>query len=372
MKIMKIGVNFLSFRSYQGTETFSKNVVSRLLSLTGDIKYVIFTTHYLPKEMEVAISKSQIIYLYLNPKFTFVMGLYQQLILPFILLQKKIKIFYSPLPSIPVFFTGTKIITIHDCAYDRFNEFRNNLSRLYLKVMYYTAKYICDAIITVSQFSKKELIDLYKIEPDKIKVVYPGVPVMPDVDSIFLDQTKERFNLNAPYFFYIGNTRPRKNLEGLLEAFSILSSKYKDIKLVLAGKIDERFVNVNTLINKLGIKDKVIRTDFVSEKQKVALYKGSIGLVFPSFYEGFGFPVLEAQSLGIPVLTSNTSSLPEISSNGAIFVDPYRIESIALGMEKLLDESVRKELILLGYENVKRFSWNKASMELVKIFKELS
>ncbi|MGB9735784.1 MAG: glycosyltransferase family 4 protein [bacterium] len=368
---MKIGVNFLSFRSYQGTETFAQHTMARLLLLSKDTGYVIFTTPYLPEEMNSSIAGAQIIYTYLHPEHNLAMGLYQQLILPVILMKNRINIFYSPLPSIPIFFPGTKIITIHDCAYDRFPEFRSRLSKLYLKLMYYTGKYICDVIITVSQFSKNELINLYNIKPEKIRVIYPGVPAMPDIDQEFIKQTKALFNLYTPYFIYIGNTRPRKNLEGLLKAFNILTKNYKDIKLVLAGKIDESFVNIKGLINTLGLTDRIIRTDFVSEKQKVALYKGSSGLVFPSFYEGFGLPVLEAQSLGVPVLTSSTSSLPEISGNGAIFVDPYNIEDIANGMERLLNTSVRKELIELGYENTKRFSWENTAKELLRVFKEL-
>ena len=123
------------------------------------------------------------------------------------------------------------------------------------------------------------------------------------------------------------------------------------------------------MIEETGLGGKVILTDFVTQEEKVLLYKGAMALVFPSLYEGFGLPVLEAQSLGIPVLTSNTSSLPEIAGEGAIYVDPYSIEDIAKGMKRLtVDKELRTKLIQAGFENVKRFSWAKAAWQLQEIF----
>ncbi len=369
---MKTGINFISFHSYQGTETFAKNLISELAELNPDSEYLIFTTPYLPKEMTMLTGNARKIPTNINPKHYLLMGMYQQLILPFKLAFMKVTIFYAPMPSIPVLFSGRKIITIHDCAYDRFSEFRSSLSKLYIKLMYSAAKYFCDTIITVSQFSKKELITLYRIKPDKIAVIYHGVPIMPDVDSTFIEHTKALFNINTEYFMYIGNTRPRKNIDGLLNAFQLFSKKHRDIKLVLAGKTDDSFVNIEDRINSLNIRDLVIQTDFISEEQKTALYRGALALVFPSYYEGFGLPVLEAQSLGTPVLTSNTSSLPEIGGKGALYVDPSSTEQIAGGMEKLLDEQARQELIRNGYENIKRFSWKTAARQLDRVLKTLS
>jgi len=369
---MKIGINFLSFRSYQGTETFAKHLMLELLSSAPEMEYIVYTTPYIPEEMQIAVKGAKVVYSHLNPGHNLIMGIYQQLVLPLKLLKKGIDIFYSPFPSIPVLLLSMdKVLTIHDCAYDRFPEFRSNISRLYLKLMYYTAKYTCKVIITVSQFSKKELVTLYKINPEKIKVVYPGVPELPDVNETFIENTKRLFNIDTGYFLYIGNTRPRKNIEGLLKAFHIFTRSHNNIKLVLAGKLDESFIDITKIITTLNLKDMVIRTDFVTEKQKAALYKGAIGLVFPSYYEGFGLPVLEAQSLGVPVLTSNTSSLPEISGNGAILVDPYNIQHIADGMKALLDKPFREKLIEHGYKNIKRFSWKTSALMLAQIFKNL-
>ncbi len=119
------------------------------------------------------------------------------------------------------------------------------------------------------------------------------------------------------------------------------------------------------------LEGKVILTDTVSREEISSLYQKAKALTFPSFYEGFGLPVLESQSLGIPVLTSNTSSLPEVAGDGALFVDPYDVKDIAQGMEKIvLDEKLREDLIKKGFENIKRFSWEKAAKETLKVLKE--
>jgi len=261
---------------------------------------------------------------------------------------------------------------IHDCAYDRFKEFENALSKIYFRAMFYGAKYFSKKIVTVSNFSKKELIKLYKIQPNKIAVIYEGVPELPKVDDKSLQDTLNKFNINRPYFLYIGNWRPRKNLPGLIGAFKLFKEKGSDYLLVIGGRKDKRFLDLEKEIKNNQLEGKVILTDTLSQEEVAALYKGAKALTFPSFYEGFGLPVLEAQSLGIPVLTSNTSALPEVAGDSVLYVNPYEVEEIAKGMEKIaLDEKLRENLIQKGYENIKRFSWQKAARQLLNLIHSL-
>ena len=210
----------------------------------------------------------------------------------------------------------------------------------------------------VSNFSKKELVELYKINPDKIEVIYEGVPELPEVREEFIQKTLAKFKIDRPYFLYIGNWRPRKNLLGLIEAFKLFREKGGDYLLVIGGRKDKRFLDLEKEILDNQLEGKVVLTDTLSRKETTSLYKKTEALTFPSFYEGFGLTVLEAQSLGVPVLTSNTSSLPEVAGKAALYVNPYNIEEIAKGMERIaFDEDLRKDLIQTGYENIKRFSW---------------
>ncbi len=367
---MRIGLNFLSFRSYQGTEIFARHLLSELVGMAPDSAYIVFGSAWLPDEMRLGSLHVSVETVRINPAKTLSMGLYQQIILPLKLMAKGITHFYAPLPSIPVFFPGKKFITIHDCAYDRFAEYKSTLSRLYIKSMYLAGKYICDGIITDSSFAKEELVQLYDIEPERIHVLYPGIPDLPGVDEALIRETKEAFGIRHEYFLYVGITRPRKNLPGLLKAFKLFLRSHPATQLVLAGRIDTSFVDIGEEIRTMDLRDHVVQTGFVSDRQKAALYRGSLGLVFPSYYEGFGIPVIEAQGLGVPVLTSNTSSLPEVAGEGAVYVDPHDINDIAGGMEKLLDSGTRDRLIRDGLENVERFSWRRAASELLDILKE--
>ncbi len=364
---MRTGINFISFRSYQGTEIFARHLISGLIGQDTEGTYVIYGSPFLPKQLRITAQNARVETVNLDPEQTVAMGLYQQVVLPLKLMASGISRFYSPLPSVPLLYPGRKIMTIHDCAYDRFAEYKSTLSRLYIRFMYQTGKYLCDTIVTVSEFSKQELISLYRIKPEKIKVIYNSVPDLPATDSRFIRETLQSFHINGDYFFYIGNTRPRKNIPGLLKAFTSFCRNHTGIYLVLAGRIDTSFIDVGEEVRSLGIGSRVIQTGFITDQQKAALYRGATALVFPSFYEGFGLPVIEAQSMGTPVLTSNTSSLPEIAGEGALLVDPRDTGAIERGMEQLMDPAARAELREKGLRNVRRFSWEQSAAQLMQI-----
>jgi len=358
---MKIAINLIPFSSVQGVEIYSQNIIKNFLE-ADDNDFFIFASEDLPSILD--FSRTKTIKIELKKKYS--KAIWQQFNIYYYLKKYDIDILFSPVPSAPVFYKN-KIVVIHDCAYDRFREFDNFLSKIYFKMMYYSAKYYSKKIITVSNFSKKELINLYKINKEKILVTHGAVPELQETNEAFDLMTLEKFNICKPYFFCVGSNRPRKNIIGVMKAFRLFLEKTKlNYLLVITGKIDKRFLDLTGEIKKNGMKDSVILTDFVGSKEKVSLYKKSKALLFPSFYEGFGLPILEAQSLGVPVLTSNVSAMPEVAGKSALFVDPYDTEDIMRGMEKIVfDETLRKELIQKGYENLKRFSWKKSAKKLI-------
>jgi len=365
---MKVAINLIPFSSWQGTEVFAKNIIIEFLQIAENMEIFILAPENLPDLLTFPNVK---ILRIKGLKYKYPKALYQQTFIYFLLKKYKVDLFFSPSPTAPLFYKN-KIVVIHDCAYDRFKEFDNIFSKIYFKLMYYGAKYFSKKIITSSNFSKKELTNLYKIKENKIKVIYGATPFLPEIGEEFIEETLNKFKITKPYFIYVGNWRPRKNLPGLLNAFKLFIEKNKNFKLVLAGKKDKRFLDLEKIIKDMNLSNNVIITGFITEEEKSALYKGSTALTFPSFYEGFGLPVLEAQSLGIPVLTSNTSSLPEVAGGSALSVDPYNVKEIAKGMEKIaFDEDLRKDLIQRGYKNIKRFSWSKAAKELLEVFKEV-
>ena len=363
---MKIAINLIPFNSVQGIEIFSKNIISNLLKLKKDEIFFILGAEDSPDLFN--FSQVKVIKIK-GLKNKIHRALYQQTLIYSLLKKYKIDFLFSPSPAAP-FFYKNKTVVIHDCAYDRFKEFENIFSKIYFKLMFCGAKYFSRKIITVSNFSKKELIDLYKINPKNIEVIYEGVPEMEEVAEEETQETLDKFNIDRPYFFYIGNWRPRKNLPGLIKAFKLFREKNNsDWLLVIGGRKDKRFLDLGKEIRENRLEGKVILTDTLTRKEITSLYKKAKALTFPSYYEGFGLPVLESQSLGVPVLTSNTSSLPEIAGDAALYVDPYNTEDIMEGMRRIaFDENLKRNLIKKGFENIKRFSWEESARRLLKAF----
>jgi len=368
---MRIGINFLAYKEVTGWVVYIQNLLRNLIQLSEKDEFFLFGSEDLPLDLRFNKVKSINLVMVRGSVRKYAKAFYQQFNIYPLLKKYKIDLLFSPSPAAP-FFYKNKVVVIHDCAYDRFREFENLLSKMYFRTMFYGAKYFSKKIVTVSEFSKKELIELYKIPPNKIEVIYEGVPESPEVNEDFIKKTLAKFRIDKPYFLYIGNWRPRKNLPGLIKAFKLFREKGFDYLLVIGGRKDKRFLDLEKEIRENKLEGKVILTDTLSREEVAALYKKAKALTFPSYYEGFGLPVLEAESLGVPVLTSNTSSLPEVAGDSVLYVDPYSVEDIARGLEKIaLDEELRKNLIQKGYENIKRFSWQKAAQQLLEIFHSL-
>jgi len=365
---MKIGINLLQFRELTGIAVYTQNLLENFGRLDKEDEFFLFTNQIDLSEFHFDFPNFHYIKLPVDPQKKFSYLFFEQIIFLFYLRKYKLDILFSPLIFNPLFSFCKKVTTIHDCGY--LYDGRLNFKNLYLRFATFAATK-SSKIITISNFSKKEILNFYNLPEEKISVIYEGIPRIINVDEVEKEKILKKFNINPPYFFYIGLIVPHKNISNLLKAFKKIEKNYSNIKLILAGYPRLELLNIDQLINELNLKEKVFYIGAINEKEKIVLYENSIALIFPSFHEGFGLPVLEAQSLGIPVLTSNTSSLPEVAGDGALFVNPYDIEDIANGMEKIVfDKNLRKNLIKKGYENIKRFSWEKAAKETLKVLKE--
>lgn len=366
---MKIGVNLIQYTNISGIEVFSKNLLLELTKQGSEHNFIFFVNE---KSAEMFNIQGENIKMVVK-KFKKISKLklicYQQFGLIFKLKKEKVDLLYCPSLAVPIFYKK-KIVTIHDCASLRFKDETGFISKIYLKLSFWSAKNLSLRIVTVSEFAKREIINLLKIKSDKIIVISEGCPVLPNIADNIRQSILNKFNLtDKKYFFYIGNSRPRKNIKNLLKAWVNFYSKNKNYYLVMAGKIYNskimdkmKVISENNNINFLGI---------VSDEEKAVLYKSSMALIFPSLYEGFGLPVLEAQSLGILVITSNSSSLPEIAGLGAILVNPEDYKDISAGLENSINPYFdRVGIIEKAYENLKRFSWSKTALVLLEIIKK--
>ncbi|NFI51518.1 glycosyltransferase family 4 protein [Clostridium botulinum] len=276
---------------------------------------------------------------------------------------------------VPPNISGKVITTIHDLTYILYPNTMEIANRKRLeKDMKATVKN-ADYIITISESSKRDIIKYLNVDKNKIEVIYPGV------DGIYkkllnndeITTVKKKYNIEGKYLLYLGTLEPRKNIETILRAYNLFKKSNKDnIKLVLAGKKGWLYDSIFNLVKEFGIEDKVIFTDYVDDKDKSALYQGAEMFLFPSLYEGFGIPVIEAMASRTPVITSNSSSLPEVAGEAAIITDPLDYIKISKSIELILnDNELREKMVNEGIKQANKFSWDLSAEKLKNIYYDL-
>jgi glycosyltransferase involved in cell wall biosynthesis len=277
-------------------------------------------------------------------------------------------IFWTPHYVVPVFYSKPMLVTIHDACHLALPEvFSGFQKRIYANLMYSVATKKASKIITDSTFSKQELIRYTKVKPELIDVIFLGVDF-----GLVKDSSRDDDSLSFPYIVFLGNVKPNKNLVRLLKAFSKLTHTIPH-KLLIIGKKDGficKDQEVFDFAESLG--DRVEFTGFIDDNTlKKTLSKAS-ALIFPSIYEGFGFPPLEAMSCGCPVAVSSAASIPEICGDAAIYFDPYNVDDIAEKIYQLVTNTeLSKSLIEKGTERIKIFSWSQCTQETCKVIEEL-
>jgi len=277
---------------------------------------------------------------------------------------------FTNLISIPYNLSGKMVVTIHDMLPLRYPDYyhpdsyaRNclNLKRL---------KKIEPIIITVSESAKEDIIYYSDIKSEKIYTIPLGFD-----ENIYSEQNDsdvlKDLCIDSPYLLFLSAIAKNKNLCRIVEAFESLAERFSDIKLVVAG--GSAIYTDSSAISKIEnspFASRIVMAGYVSDKQKHILYSNALAFLFPSLFEGFGLPILEAMSCGCPVITSNVSSMPEVVGDAAILIDPYSIEQLAYEMERIISsESLRKELKLKGLEHCKKFSWDKTAELTEKVYK---
>jgi len=298
-------------------------------------------------------------------------SLREQLALPYYYKKLKADFIHYPnfnssfCPSIPF------VVTICDLIYYLFPEAcPNKLGHLYAKAMLRHSAKKSKSIITISSFSKNDIIKYLGVPEAKVNPMYIGVnqeyhPVEPAKDLL------KKYHIRGKYILYLGNHEHRKNIVGLIKAY-FKSECRKDYYLVIGGKKDLRRKEIYEIIDRLAIGERVVFTGYIQQEDIPALYSAADLFVFPSFYEGFGLPPLEAMACGTPVVCSNAASLPESVGDAAIMVEPEEIETLAGAMDRVLEnESIQKHLIARGFEQAKKFSWENTARATIKVYQKV-
>lgn len=269
-----------------------------------------------------------------------------------------------------------RVITFHDLSFVHFPEFYSLRARLWHVLQRYKRSAAeADKILTISNFTARDISETLGIPKEKISVSYPGInPVYGKVtDDAKLYKFRKKHDIEQPFILFVGTLEPRKNVRSIIRSFSAVKSigQFRDIKLVLAGRRGWRCDTIFNEAEKSGFAESIVFWGSGNSEDLVNLYSACEVFMFPSFFEGFGFPPLEAQACGAPVIASNRSSLPEVLRDSAMLVDPWDIDEqiFALG-EVLKSQPLRRRLAEKGIENTKRFSWNKTAGDALKLFEQ--
>jgi len=266
------------------------------------------------------------------------------------------------------------VLTVHDLIFLLFPEYHLPLNRWFLNRFMPFFLRRADAIIAVSQCTKDDLIRHYAVPSEKIAVVYEGVDArfQPVTDPDILARVRARYGLPERYILSVGTIEPRKNLTTLLEAYRTLRAQGSELKLVIAGKKGWLYEGFFRRLRELGLEREVVFPGFVPDEDLPALYSAAEFFVFPSLYEGFGLPVLEAMACGTPVVASNSSSLPEVIGEAGIMVEPRDIRALAEAMERVLaDQGKQREMREKGLRQAAKFTWERAAAMTMEVYRSV-
>ncbi len=289
---------------------------------------------------------------------------------------KKIDIFLFPKNTFSPFVRGKKIPVYHDIVYFEkldFREFRF-FDNLHHRIMIPVASKCSWRDLTVSDFTASRMRDLLGVHPEKIRIVKEGVEKRFRIitDKSQLSETSRKLGLITPFFFYAGSLSPRKNMATLLRALVLIRDSIPH-RIYVTGGESWRDSDIHRFIEKNNLADRVIKLGFIDDEDLVRVYNLADCYLYPSLYEGFGLPILEAQACGCPVIAAKSTSIPEVAGDGALFVDPRSEEDLARAMTRIFgDRALRRKIIAAGKKNCNRYSWESTARGILDIFNELN
>jgi len=268
---------------------------------------------------------------------------------------------------------AASVFTLHDLIFELFPQYHKKYNYYFLKLMMPRFLRAANQIICVSEHSKKDAVRLYGIDPAKISVIYNAVDPRYHVkhDAASLIEVRQRYALPESFLLHVGTIEPRKNLSRLLDAFATLKEEFEGLKLVLVGQKGWLYEPFFEKLAEMGLESEVILPGFVPEADLPAIFQLATLFVYPSIYEGFGLPPLEALAGGTPVVCSNASSLPEVVGSAGLLVPPHDTHALTAALRRLLsDPDLQAKLKYLGPLQAASFTWEEAARQTVKVYEK--
>ena len=302
-------------------------------------------------------------------------SLREQVLLPSEMMTSNPDVLHYPSFNMPIFNSKPVVVTIHDLIYFLYpGACPNRLAYMYARFMFRKVVSAAAGIITVSQYSKDDIVAHLGVAPEKITVVYNGVSDVykPITDSSVLAVVARKYGITGEYIFYVGSHHPRKNLKRLIHAYARLRNRGK-CQLILTGEVEERRRDLYKTVDELGLNGHVLFIGRVGEDDLPTLYSMAKVFVLPSFYEGFGLPLVEAFACGTPVVTSNVTSLPEVAGDAALIIDPADTDALTKALDSVLvSTDLCFEMREKGFKRAAMFNWREAARKTHGIYKAVS
>jgi glycosyltransferase involved in cell wall biosynthesis len=357
-----------------GLGRYAQELMAALLAVDPDNEYIAFYNR--PSEAQVDPPLDRLPHLTTNlPAKPWRMSalLGQLLQVPQDRMFPGVDLFHATDHLLPRLSRVKSVFTLHDLVFRFYPESHKPLNRWFLTLMMPRFLHAADAAIAVSECTKRDAMRLYGVDEAKIRVIYEGVhPRFSRSRPEAVSAARQKYQLPQRYVLCVSTIEPRKNLISLIEAYHALRKQGTDGPLVIVGKKGWLYESFFRRLRELGLEDEVIFPGFVPDEDLPAFYSAAEVFVFPSLYEGFGLPVLEAMACGTPVITSNTSSLPEVAGEAALVIDPTSTEQLAQTMRRMLEnEDLRRELRVKGPKQAAKFTWEDAARRTLEVYRSV-
>ncbi|HSK09382.1 MAG TPA: glycosyltransferase family 1 protein [Vicinamibacterales bacterium] len=369
---MRIAIDARKYLDF-GIGTYIRNLVRELARIDRDTEYVLLCREADREAIATSLPENFRPVVENAPPYS----VREQIRIPIALRRERVDLFHAPHYVLPPLIHCRSVVTIHDIIHLLFPQYLpNRLAYAYARASLWAAAHRSDRILTVSETSKLDILRRFRVPADKITVVYNAIDdrllTTPDADAF--ERVRARYQLDGRFALYVGNIKPHKNLERLIEAFDRLRHEpgFEGLRLLIIGDQISKYQALRRAVHRHKLHKQVRFFGFVPLETLAVLYRLASVFVFPSLYEGFGLPPVEAMACGLPVVTSNVSSLPEVVGDGAILVDPYSPDSIAEGMRAALsDEDLRATLRERGLARAREFSWERSVARTREVYDEV-
>ena len=368
---MRIAIDARKLRDF-GIGTYIRNILIELSRLDQATDYVVLCRPDDVESGEVLGRNFRMV-----PESAPTYSIEEQIKIPLALAREGVRLVHEPHYVLPPAIRCRAVVTIHDCIHLMFPQYLpSKLAYVYAKASMWSATRKADRILTVSEASKRDILRFFDVKPEKVSVIHNAIDerFLGPADTMRMDLVRERYQLDHPFILYVGNIKPHKNIARLIDAFGRARGAGPDnLKLVIIGDELSRYPAMRQAVHRHKLDKQVRFLGFQPQETLASFYRLARAFVFPSLYEGFGLPPLEAMACGTPVVTSNVSSLPEVAGGAALLVDPHDTDAIADGIRRAVnDEDVRADLIARGLARARQFSWAQSVAKIHKIYMEVA